>query len=316
MIRAELKAKAKSQIKGNIGILFLIYLVYSLFFAPFLAMMAGALVGVFADLFAMIAYPELMAVAAPMGLADFGIWYWIGTAGLFVVGFATPAFILSWTKIFIGLTNDQKPKVADLFSGFKSFGKALWLYILWMVFIFLWTLPFFVVFGVLIAITAVAGSVALVVILTILASLAYIAGIVIMLIRIYAYWQSFYIMAENPHMTARECLRESVRIMRGNKGKLFVLDLSFLGWVFLGLAPVIIGSVLLAFAPLGIVWYLIGLVASGIAFIWIMPYYYTTLAHFYHAVKAKPATQPSFAAATPAPVAIEVEEEIELDVEE
>ncbi|MCL2838300.1 MAG: DUF975 family protein [Oscillospiraceae bacterium] len=288
MIRAELKAKAKSQIKGNIGILFLIYLVYSLIFsavfAPFIAMMTAPIV----NLFAITATPELASV----GLADLGVWYWIGFAGTMIVGLIAPAFMLGWTKIFLGLTNNQKPKVADLFSGFKSFGKALWLYILWGFFIFLWTLPFHLPAIILLAVIPVLNSQALVVVFAILGILLSIAALVMVVIKLLAYWQSFYILAENPHMTARECLRESVSIMRGNKGKLFVLELSFIGW------------------------FLLGMITLGIAFIWIGPYFYTTLANFYHAVKGKSASQPSFANAAPAPVAPEVEVEVELDIEE
>lgn len=43
---------------------------------------------------------------------------------------------------------------------------------------------------------------------------------------------SYYILVENPDYTASEALRESKRIMKGQKLKLFVLWLSFIGWFY------------------------------------------------------------------------------------
>lgn len=42
-----------------------------------------------------------------------------------------------------------------------------------------------------------------------------------------------YILAENSDLTAMEALKESHRLMKGNRWKLFVLELSFIGWNFL-----------------------------------------------------------------------------------
>ena len=36
-----------------------------------------------------------------------------------------------------------------------------------------------------------------------------------------------------------DCIRESKRIMSGNKGQLFVLDLSFIGWWILSGIPIV-----------------------------------------------------------------------------
>ena len=51
-----------------------------------------------------------------------------------------------------------------------------------------------------------------------------------------------YILAENPEMRAMDAIRESARIMKGNKWKAFVLDLSFIGWdILAGLTLGILG---------------------------------------------------------------------------
>jgi len=50
----------------------------------------------------------------------------------------------------------------------------------------------------------------------------------------YSYSMAFYIMQDNPDLTWRKALDESRRLMYGNRGKLFALDLSFIGWYILG----------------------------------------------------------------------------------
>lgn len=49
----------------------------------------------------------------------------------------------------------------------------------------------------------------------------------------YALSQSFMIMFDHPEYSAFRCLRESMRIMRGNKMNLFKLQFSFFGWLLL-----------------------------------------------------------------------------------
>ncbi|MDR3287935.1 MAG: DUF975 family protein [Peptococcaceae bacterium] len=98
--RIELKNKAKEQIRGNIGILFLINLIFVLIYVvvsliPFVNIISGLLYSVFA------------------------------------VGLAT---------IYIALTRGERPEVADLFKGFHIFGKAAWLGIITGFFVMLWTL--------------------------------------------------------------------------------------------------------------------------------------------------------------------------------
>jgi len=113
--RAELKSKAKEQIKGNIGILFLCCLVVFVI-----------LIALFATL--------VIATLINTSLVFVGSILYIG-------GFlCAPAFVISIIKIFLALTEGIRPKVADVFKGFSIFGKTLWLHIIMGVFIFLWSL--------------------------------------------------------------------------------------------------------------------------------------------------------------------------------
>ena len=216
MIRAELKAKAKRQIKGNIGILFGISLLCGLILAPMITVI-------------------LM-----------------------------PAFMLSYAMIYLDLTIGKRPKTGDLFAGFKAFGKALWLCIVMTFFISLWSL------------------------------LLVVPGIV----KAYSYSQAFFILAENPNMRAIDALRESKKIMHGKKWDLFVLELSFIWWI------------------------LLGVVTFGLAYIWVGPYMYATFANFYLGIKGELKVQSTSSVPaveevkpTPEPV-VEPMVEAEVEVEE
>ena len=87
------------------------------------------------------------------------------------------------------------------------------------------------------------------------------------IIKAYSYSMSFYILAENPDMTARDALNESKEIMKGNKLNLFVLELSFILWAF------------------AIIFTL------GIAAIYVEPYMQLTYVNFYHNIKRQPAAE-------------------------
>lgn len=89
--------------------------------------------------------------------------------------------------------------VGDAFKGFNITGKAVWLYILTILFTFLWSLLFII------------------------------PGI----IKAFSYSMSQYILADNPKLTAMEALSESKQIMDGRKLDLFILVLSFVLWYLL-----------------------------------------------------------------------------------
>lgn len=53
----------------------------------------------------------------------------------------------------------------------------------------------------------------------------------------YRYRQAYYILLEHPELGVMECIRRSKELMYGRKMELFVLDLSFIGWVLLTAIP-------------------------------------------------------------------------------
>lgn len=64
-------------------------------------------------------------------------------------------------------------------------------------------------------------------------------------IKIYSYRMIPYLMAENPDLSRKDAFLLSRRMMRGNKWRAFLLDLSFLGWYLLNVVT---------FGLLGLVW--------------------------------------------------------------
>lgn len=54
------------------------------------------------------------------------------------------------------------------------------------------------------------------------------------IVKSYEYMMIPYILADNPGISRKEAFAKSKEMMRGQKWKAFVLDLSFLGWMILG----------------------------------------------------------------------------------
>lgn len=61
-----------------------------------------------------------------------------------------------------------------------------------------------------------------------------------------SYSQAFYILADNDDISALDAIRQSKQMMRGYKGRLFCLELSFIGWALLCVLTFGIGYIFLA----------------------------------------------------------------------
>lgn len=81
------------------------------------------------------------------------------------------------------------------------------------------------------------------------------------IVKSYAYSMSFFVLADNPEMSQSEARAESVRLMEGNKMRMFLLTLSFIGW------------------------YLLSALTFGILLFWVIPYVNVTIACFYDELK-------------------------------
>lgn len=65
------------------------------------------------------------------------------------------------------------------------------------------------------------------------------------IIKSYEYSMVPYILAENPHISSERAFELSKKMTRGEKWKIFVLDLSFLGWRILGVLCCCVGEIFL-----------------------------------------------------------------------
>ena len=184
----ELKASAKTQISGKIGILF----------AMFLAMIGVSIASSFVPAVGFI-------------------------AGLVV----NAAFALGGTFVFLKIAKGETVSVGNIFYGFEDLWTAIKAQFFMNLFIWLWSL------------------------------LLIIPGI----IKAYAYSMTLFILAENKGMPVLEAITLSRKMMNGHKMDLFLLCLSFIGWIIL---------VVITF---------------GIAGIWVYPYFYATFSNFYLSVK-------------------------------
>ena len=56
------------------------------------------------------------------------------------------------------------------------------------------------------------------------------------IVKSYAYSAAFYVALDDDSkkMTANQCIAKSQELMKGHKWQLFILDLSFIGWYFIG----------------------------------------------------------------------------------
>ena len=75
----------------------------------------------------------------------------------------------------------------------------------------------------------------------ILGCVVMIVALVWLIIKSLLYSLTIYIAYDNPEMTAFELVDESARLMKGNRGKLFLLELSFIGWAILAVFTLGIG---------------------------------------------------------------------------
>ncbi len=126
---------------------------------------------------------------------------------MFVIGLVVNIFVVSVIRVgaigFFVRNQTGMPGIGDIFRGFKSghYGNIVVTMFLMNLYITLWSLLFLI------------------------------PGI----IKMYEYLMVPYILADNPGMDRKEAFAISKRMMTGEKWNAFILQLSFLGWIFLSM---------------------------------------------------------------------------------
>ncbi len=122
--------------------------------------------------------------------------------------FTAGAFTYGYIAFSLSLFRKKEAHVGQLFEGFERILKVVGLTIVMAIFVMLWSLLFII------------------------------PGI----IAAYRYSQAFNVMYDHPEYGILQCIAESKRIMQGNKMKLFLLSLSYCGWMFLSALPMALVS--------------------------------------------------------------------------
>lgn len=153
---------------------------------------------------------------------------------LLIVLFIGGAVTLGYAQFNLNLTDDNDPRFSDLFSHMRRKWEGFCMQFFRGMMIMLWSLLFVI------------------------------PGI----IASYRYAMTPYILAENYDLSVMEAISESKRLMRGNKWKLFTLDISFIGWI------------------------LLSNLTLGIASLWVSPYQEASRAAFYREISEQRYSRP------------------------
>ena len=189
---------------------------------------------------------------------------------------------LAWTLLLVVRGIKKTTELKDVFAVFNSphLGKIFVTFLLKQFYLFLWGLIFYVGLGMFLlamvlsffyALSASSvdsipeESLAVIGFLVIFGLFTLIGGLVLIIPQYLAYSQVEYILFDqlekNEYIGANAVIKASRQMMKGYKGKRFVLDLSFLGW------------------------FILTGITFGLAGIYVWPYYYAAQAHFYETLK-------------------------------
>ena len=223
MTRVELKQLSKSQLKGNWKTPVLVMLVYTI---------------------ATMALSFMSEFSSSMGIYLISTIFLIGLAIWFSVGFAN--FFLRFSE------TDGKAKFDDLLVSKKSILKSLGLFALMFVIgivlgiIIVFATSSMIVFSESVSTGMIVGALIVGVVLSI--------PIVILEL---ALAMTPYIFVDKEELGLIDSIKLSIKMMKGNKWNLFVINLSFIGWAFLCI------------------------ITLGIGYLWLGPYIQLTITNFY-----------------------------------
>ena len=149
--------------------------------------------------------------------------YYIGALAVILL---TGPLEVGINKISLNVVRKENVEVVTLFDGFKDYSRAVVLWITNQILTFLWSLLFII------------------------------PGI----IKSLSYSMSYFILLDNPGMSANDARKKSMEMMDGNKWRLFCLEFSYIGW------------------------FLLSALTLGILSLWVMPSMRTATAFFYQSL--------------------------------
>lgn len=222
-----LKSQAKGQLLGKYGILAGTYAIH--------ALCVSALSGI-TSLF-----------LNPGSVIEYIIYFAVS----FLISIFSGLFSYGEAYIYLKTSCRQQPVLSDLFYGFKQTpDRIIRVAVVFSLISYLLNLPVFLL-SLLPQETLLNGYGML--LFSLLTVVCAVIGMLLML----TYSQSYYLLLDFPDCSAREALRKSRDMMKGSKGRLFYIDLTFV--------PLMLLCVL----------------TCGIGLLWLMPYMQATKANFY-----------------------------------
>ncbi|HJA92460.1 MAG TPA: DUF975 family protein [Candidatus Eisenbergiella merdipullorum] len=159
-------------------------------------------------------------------------------------------FIAGQTYLYLNISCGGNIRVSDVFYGFTHHPDKA---ILIQLFQLLLMLASFIPVFICLALWMVIDTLYMLIPITITFCIGLVASVIITLM----YSQSYFVMLDFPDFSAVQCLRFSRKIMKGNKGRRFYLDVSFI--------------------PL----YLLGILTCCIGLLFVIPYMNATYSNFY-----------------------------------
>lgn len=166
-----------------------------------------------------------------------------------------------FTSYALRMARNEESGIGNLFDGFQKPLRVLWANFLVNFFTVLWGLLGMLPGGALMVAGLLMENAYETVTFSYFAMLlGFMASVVVVGLR---YRLTDYFILDDPDCTARQAIRRSKTAMRGWKMELFTLDLSFLGWV------------------------LLGIMTCGILMVWVGPYMSAVEANFYDAVTGR-----------------------------
>lgn len=138
-------------------------------------------------------------------------------------------------RIYLDLIDGKAVRFEALFSYFKKgYLSSVTTYLLYSLLVVAGMLPAILACFVAIVIAALVTQPALAALLSVMVILVgVVLSIVLVILLTYRYALSFFILAEYPTLSALDVLRNSSVLMKGNKWRLFCLQISFIGWMLL-----------------------------------------------------------------------------------
>lgn len=246
--RWQLKQSAKEQLRGNWGQMALKYFLTAIIPMGILWVVTAVVIACFA---VSSVVPEMHYRFGLFRMHEFGLNGLAAVGGILMIVLYLGAAIVGlalefgYTDSCIKLRCGEQTGINVIFGRFSMLPKIL----MYTLLILVICIPYFVI-------TALASAFA-----NFLTGILSLAAVVVYIYVILRISMSVFIMLENPYTTAWTAIKQSWNLMSGHCGRLFVLNLSFLGWMLLA-----------------------GL-SCGIGMLWLSPYMTMTTVNFYYNLK-------------------------------